>query len=219
MSARFLLALLLALPPLTLAAAPDLRAEFWLDLDGVQREGEESPLPDREAALRLLEEASWVFAGMIDGFEFEWTPENKGRAVAEAFSLKPLSVVKAGDPRLRPGEARRDPRRFSAWVEFRPDAADLLALEAGSSATWKSAQGRGQADWQKGWPGRREAYIAALKAGIEDWARANLGLRPRLLRGRVVFAAPPSMAIVDGAYTVQARLRIEVLEVRKWEIW
>jgi hypothetical protein len=198
---------------------PPLRALFWTDLDGIQQTGEEYPLSDAEASRRVLEEAAWVFSGMIDGFDFEWAPANTGRKVEERFSLVPIGTVAKGDPRLVPGEARRDSSRLSAWIDFRPDEADLRALETIRGAAWKSAQGRGAVDVLRGWPGRREAYVQAVKAGLEAWARAVEPNRPRLLRGRVAFSAVPSLVIVDGAYTVQARIRLEPLELLRWAIW
>jgi len=211
----------LATPPASAAPLPppDLRAQFWTDLDGIPQEGEEYPVSDREASRRLLEEAAWVFAGMIDGFDFEWVPESKGRQIVERFALVPTGTVPAGDRRMLPGEALRDWSRMSAWVEFRPDEADLRALETSRGSAWKSAQGIGAVGLTKGWPGRREAYVAAVRAGIEAWARSMEPNRPRLIRGRVVFSAVPSLAIVDGSYTVQARIRLEALEVLRWSIW
>jgi hypothetical protein len=217
----FLLCFLGFAAPRTSPASPIplLRAEFWTDLDGIPRVDEAWPLSDADASRRVLSEAAFVFGGIIDGFEFEWTPAERARGIAEKFILRALSAIADGDPRLLPGEATRTFERMSAWVEWRPDAADRLALEASRSARWKSAQGKGDSDRMRGYAGRREAYEAAIKAGIEAHMRTVEANRPRLVRGRVVFAAIPLMGIVEGAYSVQARLRIEVTEVLRYSIF
>jgi hypothetical protein len=221
----FLLVLVLALVLAALALPaqadplPDLRAEFWTDLDGIPRADEIWPLSDADASRRLLSEAAYVFGGMIGGFEFEWTPAERARGIAERFALKPLFAVADGDPRMLPGEARKTYERMSAWIEWKPDATDRLDLEASRGARWKSSQGRGVADRMRGYAGRREAYEAAIKAGIEALERTVEPNRPRLVRGRAVFAAVPLLGIVDGAYTVQARLRIEVTEVLRYSLF
>jgi hypothetical protein len=197
----------------------NLRAEFWTDLDGIPKEGEEYPLSDATAARRVLDEAAFVFSGMLDGFDFEWTPANKGRQVEEAFALTTQGSVEWGDPRLRPGEAKRDPSRMSAWIEFRPDETDLRVFETSRASTWKTSQGDAGVDRMRGFPGRREAYVAAVKAGVEALLRSTEPNRPRSVKGRAVFAAPPVIAIVDGEYRVQARLRIEITELRRWSIF
>jgi hypothetical protein len=104
-------------------------------------------------------------------------------------------------------------------VEFWPDAHDRALLEAKEAATWKSSQARGAAPWIGGWPARREAYVAAIRLAIEAWARSVEPVRPSRIRGRVLLDAVPQVAIVDQAYAVTARVRIEVGELARWEFW
>ena len=223
MTVRPALVALLALLGLGSAAMPvpppDLRAEFWTDLDGIPRDGEEYPISDAEAARRILDEAAWVFSGMVDGFDFEWTPANTGRKIDESFTLLPLGSIQRGDPRLVPGAARHGPDRMSAWVEFQPDESDARSLESSRGAGWKSSQGMGGVDRMRGYVGRRESYIAAIKSGIENYLRSVEPSRPRVARGRVAIGAPPTLAIVGGEYRVQARLRIQFAEIRRWSIF
>ncbi len=201
------------------SAEGDFRAEFWTDLDMMPGKGEPYPLPESLAATRLLDEAAWVYSGMIEGFSFEWTPENKGRQIKEAFVFKAAAVVPQGDPRLLPGPATATETRLSAWVDFRPDASDLLFLESSRSPSWKSVQGRGMAPRSEGFPGRREAYAAAAKAAIETWARSTEAARPRKISGRIVFAAVPLVSVEKDSWVVSARLRLEILDLERWSVF
>ena len=64
---------------------PLLAGEFWVELSPFVETEEEYPLPEDKAYRRLLEEASFVFSGMIYGFDFTYTPFDKSRKVDEIF--------------------------------------------------------------------------------------------------------------------------------------
>ncbi|HUX39060.1 MAG TPA: hypothetical protein VMV44_14265 [Rectinemataceae bacterium] len=218
----FILAALVLLATLTggaQSASQDFRAEFWTDLDMMPVKGEPYPLPETLAASRLLDEAAWVYSGMIEGFSFEWTPENKGRQIKESFVLGAAAAIPKGDPRLVPGAPTRSETRLSAWIDFRPDASDLLFLESSQSPDWKSGQGRGMAPRSEGFSGRRAAYVAAAKAALEAWARSTEATRPRKIGGRLVFASVPLVAVENDSWVVTARLRLEILDVERWSIF
>ena len=196
-----------------------LRAEFWTDLDLPPHDGEPYPLPDSVAATRVLDEAAWVFSGMIEGFSFDWTPENKGRQVKENFVLTPAATIPKGDPRLVPGPTTKAAARLGAWIDFRPDASDRLFLESTRSTGWKSAQGMGAASRSRGWAGRREAYVAAAKSALESWERSVEAQRPDEIKGRLVFAEVPMVGVEENAWVVRARVRMEILETRRWSLF
>lgn len=192
---------------------PLLRGDFWAELEPVPQEGEPWPLPMEVAAERLVEEAAYVFSGMVSGFEFAYTPLDRARGLEESFALRPVGVLSRGDPRLRPGKARIEAGRLVGPVEFVADPSDALELEGYGREPWKSAQGRGYAELVLGWKGRRAAYEEAAREAARSLLRLLEPNKPRLVRGRLVFAAPPRVAIVDGRYAVTARCRVEVTEV------
>lgn len=212
------LALLVAALPRILMAqeGPPLRAEFWMDLFPVPQAGEPEPLPGDLVARRLVEEAAWIFSGMVEGFSFEWTPSDIARAVAERFVLSPFGAIPFGDPRLRPGPSRRESGRLLAWIEFAPDAADRAALAAHGADPWKPAQGRGGAGLERGYPGRRAAYEDAVREAIRGLLRSLEPNKPKIVRGRAVFQAAPLLAIVEGRYQASVRMRIEVTEILEY---
>jgi len=196
-----------------------LRARFWTDLNLPPRAGEAYPLPDKVAASRVLDEAAWVFSGMIEGFSFDWTPENKSRQVKESFVLTPLSSIVAGDPRLQPGRTEKNATSLGAWIDFSPDPADSQFLESTSSPSWKNAQGRAAVLRSRGWEGRREAYVQAARAALEAWARTVEPARPREIKGLLVFATAPLVAVEEDSWVVTARVRIDPIEIRRWALF
>ena len=215
-SALLLPALALAVAAAAQSSGGVLRAEFWTDRDLPPRAGEVYPLPDSVAAARVLDEAAWVFAGMIEGFSFDWIPENKGRQVKESFVLTPATSIAPGDPRLVPGPAAKTSTRLGAWIDFRLDATDRLSLNSTLSPDWKSAQGRGAASRSLGPEGRRQAYVAAAKAALESWERSAEPQRPDEIKGRLVFESVPIVGVVENAWVVSLRVRLQVLDTRRW---
>jgi len=198
---------------------PLLRAEFWTDLEPVSAAGEPWPVPRDEAARRLLDEAAWVFGGMLWGFEFEYAPLDRARGIEESFTLEALGSIERGDPRLEPGQARLSGREMRAYVDYRPDAAQAALLASYRDEPWERAQGVGRADWTRGWAGRRAAYENCLREAVRAYLRSLVPNKPRLARGRVVFERPPSIFVEGGFYTVQARARVEVLELRPYVVY
>jgi len=196
-----------------------LRAEFWIDLYPVSAVGDPWPVDLDEGARRLLEEATWVFGGMVWGFEYRYEPYDKARGIAERFDLKPLGAVAAGDPRLAPEKARGNSGELRAYVEYRLSAAESALLDSYSREPWVRSQGAGRAELIRGWPGRREACEEALREAVRAHLRSIEPNKPRRSTGRVVFEKPPRLAIRDGAYLAQARARVEVLELLPYVVY
>lgn len=196
-----------------------LRAEFWTDLDGVPQSGDPWPLPLAVAAGRLAEEAAWVFAGQVWGFDFEWTPLDRTRQIAESFSMKPSGSIPKGDPRLAPEDSHVDGQRLVAYVSYNPTSSEAGLIASYARSPWKSAQGTGFGDYLRGYQGRRLAYEDAARAAIRDLLRGLEPNKPRRVKGHIVFAAAPRIAVADGAYKVEARFRIEVTGVEDYGLY
>jgi hypothetical protein len=196
-----------------------LRAEFWVEVEPVAAPGEEWPLSLDTAVRRLLEEAAWVYSGLVWGYEFSYTPLDRVRALQERFELRSLGSIAAGDPALVPGGPTGLPDQVRAWIDYRPDAASIQLMESYSREPWKAAQGIGRADRILGWPGRRAAYEDAAREAVRDLMRSLEPNKPRLVRGRLAFERVPSIALRGGMYTVQARIRVTVLEALPYTVY
>jgi hypothetical protein len=204
-----------------------LRSEFWADLEPVAGVGEEWPVGPDEARRRILDEASWIFGGMIWGFEFSYTPYDRTRAVDERFDIAPIRTLAPDAPRLVPGlpsssttpELGGKPPRLNFIVEYRPDADLVSLMESYASDPWKGAQGIGKADMNLGVKGRQAAYLDGLRTAVRSYLRLIEPNKPRLVKGRVVFDRPPSIAILGGSYTCQVRARVMVVEMVPYKIY
>jgi hypothetical protein len=204
-----------------------LRSEFWADVEPVAGVGEEWPVGPGEARRRILDEAAWVFGGMIWGYEFSYTPYDRTRALAERFDVAPIQSLEPGELLLAP-EASPPPAsptrpdsldRFYFLAQYRPDPGLVSLMDSYSSDPWKGAQGIGKADMDGGVKGRRAAYIDGLRLSVRSLLQSLEPNKPRLVKGRVVFERPPPMAIIGGFYTVQVRARVMVTEVIPYKVY
>jgi hypothetical protein len=207
-----------------LAGKELLRSEFWAESYPVAETGEAWPVSPDEARGRIRDEAAWVFGGMIWGFEFAYTPYDKTRALQERFDITPIGTLDPGELALAPGASPAADRAGSAgelrsFVEFRPGAALVSLMEGYANEPWKGGQGTGRADMNMGVKGRRAAYVDGLRAAVRSLLQGLEPNKPRLVRGRVAFVRPPSMAIIDGYYTARVRVRVMVIEVIPYVIY
>jgi hypothetical protein len=211
---------LLCVAPCAAQAGKELlRSEFWAEIEPVAAVGEEWPVTPREARSRILAEAAWVFGGMIWGFEFSYTPYDRTRALEERFDIAPIETLPADAPTLAPGALANISNEFHSIAQYRPEAALVSLMEGYASEPWKGAQGVGKADMDRGVKGRREAYKDGLRTAVRSLLQGLEPNKPRLVRGRAVFDAPPTLAIIDGYYTAQVRARIMVIEVIPYKVY
>jgi hypothetical protein len=196
-----------------------LRAEFWADVEPVAGVGDEWPVTPETARKRILDEAAWVFGGMIWGFEYRYTPYDKARGIAERFEIESLGGLKPELLSLAPGARRKTADEHRAFVEYRPDEALCALMSSYARAPWTGCQGIGRADMILGVKGRRAAYEDALREALRSYLRSVEPNKPRLVRGRVAFERPPDMAILNGCYTAQLRARAMVLETVPYKLY
>ncbi len=186
---------------------------------------EEWPVSEPTARARALDEAAWVFSGMIWGFDFSYTPYDKTRALAERFELSPITSLSPGELRLSGKAERRPPLGMGAedeyryFVECRPGAALDELMSGYGAEPWKGSQGLGKADMNVGVKGRRAAYEDALRQAVRSCLQGLEPNKPRLVKGRVALERPPSLAIRDGFYAAQVRARVMVVEVFSYKVY
>jgi hypothetical protein len=202
-----------------------LRAEFWTDIQPVAGVGEEWPVSRATAAARILDEAAWVYGGMIWGFEFEYTPYDKTRGLAERFVIKPIGSLAPSALSLASGSATEDlppelaSNELRSFVEYRPVAALVELMQGYAQDPWKGSQGLGKADMNLGIKGRRAAYEDGLRLAVRALLQGMEPNKPRLVKGRVAFERPPSMSIKGGYYTAQLRARVMVIETIPYKLY
>lgn len=230
--------LLAAGPAFAQARSTVLRGEFIVDLEPVPSSPGFPGLPDPtwkpsmptgQAADSLMAEASWVFAGMLWGFDFVYTPYDRSRAVADLFELEPRGSFegRVGGGRAGAGpvvaSVRADGNSVLAVVEYAPSAVELAEMGSWYAADRRNAQGTGTApaaSIEATMPGvdglaleaaaRRAAVVNALREALRTYLRAIDWNKPREVRGSFAFSAPPRLFLKAGSWTAIVRIRVVV---------
>lgn len=220
-----------------------LRAEFPADLFTIPGEGPFYGLPEssyqpivpkEEAALALLEEARWVFAGMAWGFDYSYTPSDRARAIAERFEIKPRGSIPWGDSSLQIGQCRIEEMTLYCQVAWNPPPHARAEVLSWNTAGHQSAQGRGKSHAILGVedtveidgrtiPGRllarRDAILEAVREAIRAHLQSIERSKPREVTGSFAFSAPPRIHFDSLEYIAQVRIRLSVEEVRGYSAW
>jgi hypothetical protein len=218
----------LAVLAFSLGGAPDagaqvpgqvLRAEFWADREPVPSADDPWPVTPEIARRRILDEAAWVYSGVVYGFDYEYTPYDKARGLEERFTLAALGSISPEALVLKPGAKALSDYDIRVYVEYGPDEGQAAQMESYRRDPWKGSQGIGKADVLQGIAGRDEAYRDALRAAVRAFLQGLEPNKPRQAKGRVVFERIPSLKVSGGYYVVQARVRVMVEEVLPYRLY
>ena len=190
-----------------------LTGEFWVELDPAIKEDQSYPLTSQEAAEILLDEARFVFSGMIYGFEFEYTPYDQTRGVEEIFNLDPIAEIPWGDPALTVVQMRVSNNRRFALIRYAPKDHQIRWLQAWESNINPKATGLGKADLFKGVDEKRNAFREAIKEAVRGYLRQRILNKPKEIRGELVLADVPYVIIDAGTYLAKTEVRLRIDEV------
>ncbi|MBN1685112.1 MAG: hypothetical protein JW852_00580 [Spirochaetales bacterium] len=198
---------------------PVLTGDFWVELDPfVETEGG-AQQTDEEAYTRILEEARYVFSGMIYGYTFLYTPSDATRKVDELFTFDPVAQIPWGDPGLSIAETWTEGNLLHAYVRYFPKDHQLRWLRMMQSNIYHNATGRGRASMFAGASGKYEAVAEAAKEAIRAHLRPRIFNKPKEVRGSVVLAEAPYIVIDAGEYEAKVTVRIDVGEIIPYRLY
>jgi len=206
--------LLLVLGPVAALSGENfLSGSFWWERQPFIG-GVDYPQTDQEALTWMLQEARWVFSGMIYGFSFRYVPGDTRQEVERSFELAPLGEIPWGDPSLTVLGARADRDRYRADIGFELSGMYLARRQAWESNIHPPAEGLGEALLFEGFSSRQKAMEEAIRTAVHTYVRQRTGTRPREISGELSLADVPYIRIVQGSYQarVRIRMRLEITE-------
>lgn len=195
-----------------------LAGSFWVEYRPIVA-GTEYPQSDDEAARFALEEAQYVFSGMIYGFTFRYTPYDASRQVEEIFELEPVHSIPWGDENLRVTGGRVDREYYRAEALYELRDFQQQRLEYWSSNTFPSATGTGSGDIFIGREGKYDAIRQAVKEAIRNYLRPRVFNKPREITGEAVLSDVPYIIIDAGGYHAKVRVKLQVRDVHPYPVY
>ena len=196
---------------------PLLVIELWTELDPLVADGGVRPVPREVAVRRLLDEAIFVFSGMIYGFRFTYVPADPARRVPEQLDLEPYATIVWGDPRLEILQTWVDRDRLYARVYYTVDEAQTGWFRAWRSAANASASGVGIAPFIAGPSVKPDATRDAVRVAIRNHARSIEPNRPQRVTGAVMITEPPVVGVRVGNYESRLSVLLQIDSVRRYE--
>lgn len=216
--AKLCLALALAWAACLPAAARDysaLQAEFWVDLDPMGKDGPRR-VSREEAYKDLLEEARFVFSGMIYGFSFSYRPSDAARSSAERFELKPAGQIPWGDGDFEFREFRSDDGTLYLRIRYFPKEAEIRLLEAWADNRFFDAGGTGFGSYYAGNAGRADSIRESCKDAARTVARGLTRNKPSEVQGSLVFSGVPRTLVKAGQYRTECRVRVKMDDIEQY---
>ncbi len=172
---------------------------------------------ERESLEMLLEDARWIFSGMIYGFSFTWTPRSLARGIEEELTITPLGLIPKGDPRMKVLASVEENGFLFIQLEYQPDAAQQARLKGWSGEAYPAASGSAAAALIQEAP-RRRALEAAVREAIHLWLREREYNKPREVSGRVAFTHFPETGLDAGHVKASVRLRMILNPLRHYSV-
>lgn len=199
-------------------AAVFLEGEFWVELEPMVR-FEEADAGTSEDQIRvLLEEARFVYSGMLYGFSFRYVPLDLRREVEEEFEITPLAEIAWGDPRLTVAESRYSNGRRYLIIRYQPQENQLAWVRFWDSNIHAVSTAYGTGDVFHGQEEKRAAIEEGLKEAIRGYLRPREYNKPKEISGRVAFAEVPYVVIDSGYYRAKVEAKLDIREIVPYNI-
>ena len=198
---------------------PILVVELWSELDPIVADGGERPVPREVAIGRLLDEAIFVFSGMVYGFEFSYAPAAPDRGIEEEFELEPYATIVRGDPRLEVFQTWVEADRLYARITYEVDPQQEDWYRGWKSAANPRSRGVGSAQFIRGPAVKPDATRDAIRMAIRNHARTLELNRPRLITGAVVITDAPRVVVREGSYEATVRVVLQIDSIERYELY
>jgi hypothetical protein len=212
----------------TVSADETLRGVFWLDIEQAMftslltdpfndYPGNENAAAvedlEEEAVGLLLEEARWVFSGLIYGFRFVYVPQDNASGTAEEFDLTPVALIPRGDPRLHVLNVEYGERReMILTLEYRMSPDQEARYRSWQSSVFPIASGEGGVIFQtEEFP--VESLKEAVKQALRDYLRSIIYNKPREVRGLTALKTVPVLSYRSGQCFTQVRIALRVEDI------
>ena len=216
--------LLLCLPPAATSASDDpprrITGEFWAELEPISLEGAQYGPPSRKEQVQaMLEEARFVFSGMIYGFSFVYTPSDKVRQVEEVFTVEPAAEIPRGSPNLTVRQTYTSEGKVYALIDYRLEEFEQYRITGWRKNTTPRISGKGDGVYFSGPDEKITAHKNAVKSAIREYLRKQTYNKPRRAAGRFVFTEAPRVFAEGGKYVSAVDIKLLLDELKPYTVF
>jgi len=194
-------------------AAEPLRGEFQLFPEPIETTVQDY---SDHSANELIDDARWIFSGMIYGYIVTWVPPFSSRGVKEKFTIELVAQIPTGDEKLKTLSADEIDGITYVLMEYSSDSAQQKRLEAWRSTQFPFTAGEGNSPTMGG--SRREALEMAIKEAVKNYLMRRNFNRPKSVQARVALIDFPQIGLSNGIYRALVRIRMNPHSVQDYKI-
>lgn len=200
-----------------------IRLPLWAELDAypglhsVDEKAESSSVsidydePIFAHAVREMKKITpFLLGGMVYGWEFDYTPSDKVRGVAEFFECTEIRSFADEAKFIKYEDPWFDESKVHCWVSFERSEAMIAAYNHWSDIKNPRILGVGGGSVSKGFEGIQEAAENALKDAVRTYFRKILKNKPKRITGTVLVNKVPAILIKSGKYQIQLDFFLQI---------
>lgn len=165
---------------------------------------------------RVKEVSRYMLNGMLYGWNFEYTPYDKTRRVAEYFETSFINTENFEENQINFKAPKVIENKMHAWAEYYRTEQQIWTFRQWKSISTKSIQGRGKGKVSDGFDGIIAATDDAIKNAVREYYRSIIKNKPKEIDGRVIIAKEPRIGIVEGQYIVELDFFLETDRIVKY---
>ena len=204
---------------------PVFNNEFWFFAEGdplfnvMEKDKTEQEEAVNKKIKDLLDEAVFVYSGMIYGFSFTYTPSDLKRGVKEEFTIVPAATIPFGDPALSVKSTRKEKAKTFVKIEYRCEDRHKCWLDLWSSSAFPLVGGSGTSFANTGAASRIEAMEQAVKESVREYMRGRIHNKPKSITGNFVFKEAPVIMFAAGLYTASVKIKLDIMNVENYNLF
>jgi hypothetical protein len=194
--------------------------EFWAELEPISLESAQYGPPSRKEQIQaMLEEARFVFAGMIYGFSFTYTPSDTARRIDEVFTVEAAAEIPRGSPRLEVRQTYTSDGKVYAIIDYHLEEFEQYRLAAWEKNTTPRISGSGEGVYFTGPMEKITAHKNAVKSAVREHLRKKTYNKPNVAGGRFVFTEAPRVFAEGGRYVSSVNIKLYIDELKPYTVF
>jgi len=160
---------------------------------------------------KALIDALHILSANIYGYNFTFKPGSKLMKTEEEFNIKLKGELSEKAVTVVGSGVFNKIYRIKVDFYLTPSVKKWIA--AFHTHNLKSTDAEGTSEFFRGWDGRQEAYIHALRNLVLVEAKRQLSSRPLLIKGDILLEGNPKFNVGAGRYYCHVKGRVNMIEV------
>jgi hypothetical protein len=211
----------------------EIRIQIWAELDQFPGKFETNETPNTEnyenqsdfqkqfsySINRTKEISPFLIAGMLNGWNFEYTPSDKKRRVEEFWDF---SLINEFNPQINTLEFNNihpEDNKLISWVHCKRTNAQISYYKSWLSVIHPKIKGIGKASVELEFEGIKEACSQAAKNAVREYWRTQIKNKPKEISGKLLLIGNPRIYIKEGQYIVDLDFFLETDRIVEYKLF